>query len=195
MSDQGNPPHSNSGHGPEEVAHGPLVDRTDLSVAHQLEHDYHDPDQDHGHSGLGKYIVVFVLLCLLTAASFFTQSDLWPFHGQQKITWAFMIAVSCTKAMLVILFFMHVKYEANWKYVLTIPAGMMSIFLMVMLIPDVGMRVNGMGDFAGKYSQERFLYAAEPGGDTLPSEKHEPSANGKDDHQHAPKAEQPTAGH
>ena len=35
--------------------------------------------------------------------------------------WAFMMAVSCTKAMLVILFFMHVKYEANWKYVLTIP--------------------------------------------------------------------------
>ncbi len=34
-----------------------------------------------------------------------------------------MMAVSCTKAMLVILFFMHVKYEANWKYVLTIPAG------------------------------------------------------------------------
>ena len=32
-----------------------------------------------------------------------------------------MMAVSCTKAMLVILFFMHVKYEANWKYVLTIP--------------------------------------------------------------------------
>ena len=53
-----------------------------------------------------------------------------------------MMAVSCTKAMLVILFFMHVKYEANWKYVLTIPAGMMSMFLMLMLVPDVGMRMR-----------------------------------------------------
>ena len=44
-----------------------------------------------------------------------------------------MMAVSCTKAMLVILFFMHVKYEANWKYVLTIPAAFMAIFLMLML--------------------------------------------------------------
>ena len=49
---------------------------------------------------------------------------------------AFMMAVSCTKAMLVILFFMHVKYEANWKYVLTIPAAIMSIFLML----DAGAR-------------------------------------------------------
>jgi cytochrome c oxidase subunit 4 len=51
-----------------------------------------------------------------------------------------MMAVSCTKAMLVILFFMHVMYEANWKFVLTIPAALMSIFLILMLVPDVGLR-------------------------------------------------------
>ena len=62
-----------------------------------------------------------------------------------------MMAVSCTKAMLVILFFMHVKYEANWKYVLTIPAGMMSIFLMLMLVPDVGLRLHHA-------SEERLLH-------------------------------------
>jgi hypothetical protein len=57
--------------------------------------------------------------------------------------------------MLVILFFMHVKYEANWKYVLTIPAGMMSIFLMLMLVPDVGLRLHHA-------SQERLLHMAKP---------------------------------
>ena len=51
------------------------------------------------------------------------------FTDQPQVGWTFMMAVCCTKAMLVILFFMHVKYEANWKYVLTIPAGFMSIFL------------------------------------------------------------------
>jgi cytochrome c oxidase subunit 4 len=64
-----------------------------------------------------------------------------------------MMAVSCTKAMLVILFFMHVWWEANWKYVLTIPAAMMALFLGIMLIPDVGMR-NRM------VSQERALHMA-----------------------------------
>lgn len=111
--------------------------------AHETLNDYHPEEHlEHSHGGLGKYFVVFVLLCLLTAASFLTFTSAWPWKGDafRHITWSFMLAVSCTKAMLVILFFMHVKYEANWKYVLTIPAGMMSVFLVLMLIPDVGLR-------------------------------------------------------
>ena len=65
-----------------------------------------------------------------------------------------MMAVSCAKALLVILFFMHLKWEANWKYVLTIPAAMMSVFLVLMLVPDVGCRYN-------HYTEERLLHAAE----------------------------------
>lgn len=99
---------------------------------------------DHSHGGLTKYIFVFIALCILTAMSFATFADFWPFG--KHVTWAFMMAVSCTKAMLVILFFMHVMYEANWKYVLTIPAGMMSIFLILMLVPDVGLRNNWAAD-------------------------------------------------
>ena len=79
----------------------------------------------------------------------------WPFPGDVGVARAFMMAVSCTKAMLVILFFMHVKYEANWKYVLTIPAGMMSLFLMLMLVPDIGNRLHHA-------SQERLNAGAEP---------------------------------
>ncbi len=66
-----------------------------------------------------------------------------------------MMAVSCTKAMLVILFFMHVKYEANWKYVLTFPAGFMAIFLTLMLVPDVGLRMLW-------YSADRREHMATP---------------------------------
>jgi cytochrome c oxidase subunit 4 len=135
-------------HGSHEVAHGPIMHRDDLRVDHQFTH----PEHEHG---LMKYIYVFLALCVLTGASFFTYSNAWPWRDQPQVGWAFMMAVSCTKAMLVILFFMHVKYEANWKYVLTIPAGMMSIFLLLMLVPDVGLRAN-------HYSEERMLYAAEP---------------------------------
>ena len=68
---------------------------------------------------------------------------------------ALMMAVSCTKAMLVIMFFMHLMWEANWKWVLTIPASFMSIFLMLMLVPDVGMR--------GRHaSEERLKHMAVP---------------------------------
>jgi cytochrome c oxidase subunit 4 len=105
----------------------------------------HDQHGDHGHhASLGLYIYVFVALCVLTGASFFTYSDAWPFHGEglELVGWTFMMAVSCTKAMLVIMFFMHVKYEKNWKYVLTIPTAMMAVFLVLMLIPDIGLRTH-----------------------------------------------------
>lgn len=110
---------------------------------------------EHGHGGVAQYIYVFLALCVLTTASFFTYSSLWPFHDQPAIGWTFMMAVSCTKALLVILFFMHVKYEANWKYVLTIPAAFMALFLLLALVPDVGMRGRWL-------SEERQLHMAEP---------------------------------
>ena len=111
--------------------------------------------EEHSHGGLGKYIAVFAALCFLTTMSFFTYSEAWPWRDQPQVGWAFMMAVSCTKAMLVVLFFMHVWWEANWKYVLTIPAAMMALFLVIMLIPDIGMR-NRM------VSQERALHMARP---------------------------------
>jgi cytochrome c oxidase subunit IV len=124
-------------------SHGPIVE---TPGGHG--HDSHGGHTGHdGHSvGIAKYIYVFIALCVLTGCSFFTTSSYWPWHDQPQIGWAFMMAVSCTKAMLVILFFMHVLYEANWKFVLTIPAALMSIFLVLMLIPDVGLRGRTASD-------------------------------------------------
>jgi cytochrome c oxidase subunit 4 len=112
-------------------------------------------DQEHGHSGVGKYVAVFVALVILTAISFAVGNSETLRHNSPGTMWAMMMAVSCCKAMLVILFFMHILWEANWKYVLTIPASMMSIFLLLMLIPDIGRRTE-------KYSEERWLYAPQP---------------------------------
>jgi cytochrome c oxidase subunit 4 len=132
-------------------AHGPITRAGDIP-----EHDEHDHNShDHGHGGIGKYLLVFLALCGLTTMSFLTYSPFWPWRDQPHVGWAFMMAVSCTKAMLVVLFFMHVFWEANWKYVLTIPAAMMAIFLALMLVPDVGMRTRMV-------SQERALRMARP---------------------------------
>jgi cytochrome c oxidase subunit IV len=128
-------------------------------IEERLEHMVADHPDDHSHGGLGQYLAVFAALCVLTGMSFFTYSDLWPFKDQKQITWAFMMAVSCTKAMLVIMFFMHLLWEANWKWVLTIPASGMSIFLLLMLIPDVGMRQDNGWAW---YSRDRWLFAADP---------------------------------
>jgi len=55
------------------------------------------------------------------------------------------------------LFFMHLKWEADWKYVLTIPASVMSVFLVLALVPDIGRRVNGFYP----YSDHRLEYVAD----------------------------------
>lgn len=123
--------------------------------AHQS-FDPHDPQgAEHGHGGtIRTYIMVALALVFLTACSYWTYTPFWPFGESIAIKRIWMMAVSCTKAMLVILFFMHLKWEANWKWVLTIPASMMSLLLVLALVPDVGRRMN----YA---SRERLINAAE----------------------------------
>jgi len=117
-------------------------------------HDDHDDHNGHEQHGVGLYIFVFVALCVLTTMSFLTYSDLWRLYVSPEVSRVFMMAVSCTKAMLVIMFFMHLKWEANWKWVLTVPASVMSALLICALIPDVGLRMRHA-------SHTRMIHAAE----------------------------------
>src|SRR5262245_19321885 len=129
----------------------------DSSTSHADHGDAHSGEHDHG--GIGKYLAVFLALCVLTTISFLTFFPFWHNHIPMEVSRALMMAVSCTKAMLVVMFFMHLKWEANWKWVLTVPASFMSVFLMLMLIPDIGWRKdNGYAH----YSYERLQYAASP---------------------------------
>jgi len=117
--------------------------------------DHHDAEHDeHSQGSTSKFLMVFVGLLFLTAISF-TVGNTPAIMSTPAIGWTIMMAVSCAKALLVMLFFMHLKWEANWKYVLTIPASIMSVFLLLMLFPDIKNRTE-------KYSSERWLYAATP---------------------------------
>ena len=113
--------------------------------------EHHDDHEAHG--GVGIYILVFVALCVLTTMSFLTYFDFWREHVPVQVSRSFMMAVSCTKAMLVIMFFMHLKWEANWKWVLTVPASIMSAILICALVPDIGFRMRHA-------SYDRLIYAA-----------------------------------
>jgi cytochrome c oxidase subunit 4 len=171
------PNESTASHGPV-TEPGSLVESQAGGGSTSADHPAGHGDEDHG--GLGLYLAVFGALCFLTTMSFFTYSSYWPWRDEPQVGWAFMMAVSCTKALLVVLFFMHVLWEANWKYVLTIPAAMMAIFLAIMLIPDIGLR-NRM------FAQERALHMARPA-DLLLLEQAASAAEGEphhaDDHDH-----------
>jgi len=115
-------------------------------------HEDHDTHEEHG--GFSVYMSVFVGLCILSTMSFLTYFEFWREHVPVEVSRAFMMAVSCTKAMLVIMFFMHLKWEANWKWVLTVPASIMSALLILALVPDIGLRMRVA-------SHERMIHAAE----------------------------------
>ena len=94
----------------------------------------------------GVFVTVFVMLCVLTAMSFWIANS--ALMDNPIVGWTAMMAVSICKALLVILFFMHLWWERAWKYVLTIPALIMACLLVVLLVPDVGYRTE-------TYSKER----------------------------------------
>ena len=95
----------------------------------------------------GVFILVFLLLCGLTGLSYWIANS-WLMENALYGSLA-MIGVSAAKALLVISFFMHLWWENRWKYVLTIPAILISVVLVVLLIPDVLDRV-------GTYSKTRL---------------------------------------
>lgn len=118
-----------------------------------MAHPAHAHHEEHG--SLRTYVLVFVGLLILTALSFIVGNWHALKDKAPGVVWAFMMAVSVCKALLVILFFMHLKWEANWKYVLTVPCCIMSVFLVLMLVPDIGRRVR-------YYTVERESHATTP---------------------------------
>jgi cytochrome c oxidase subunit 4 len=117
------------------------MDHSPATSAHHEEH----------HGGTAIYFAVFIALVILTCISFATANMGWP----KLISNTVMVAVSSLKALLVILFFMHLKWEANWKYILTFPAGGMSLFLVAMLWVEFGTRTS-------TYSEERRVHSPAP---------------------------------
>jgi Prokaryotic Cytochrome C oxidase subunit IV len=48
-----------------------------------------------------------------------------------------LLILAITKANLVGLFFMHLKYEGNWVYMMLIPAAFLAMVLIIGLTPDI----------------------------------------------------------
>jgi cytochrome c oxidase subunit 4 len=147
-----------------------------------MAHPAHAHGHHEEHGSLSTYISVFVALLILTVASFAVGNWEDLKNRAPGVVWAFMMAVSVCKALLVILFFMHLKWEANWKYVLTVPCCIMSVFLVLMLVPDVGRRTR-------YYTDERKDHA------TAPFNKRDNYYNFAIKHEHAPTEGEPAEQH
>jgi cytochrome c oxidase subunit 4 len=87
------------------------------------------------------YFGVFGALCVLTAIS--VLCDLFhiegkEFHGINLVLAALVLSVATAKALFVMTYFMHLKFEGRWKFLLLSPTVILALGLPLALIPDVG---------------------------------------------------------
>ncbi|QDV49006.1 cytochrome C oxidase subunit IV family protein [Gimesia fumaroli] len=90
-----------------------------------------------------KYSTIFFALCICTALSIvFDVIDLKEknFIGLNGVVLVALIvlAIACAKALFVMIYFMHLKFEGKWKYVLLSPTIILAMGLTIAMTPDIG---------------------------------------------------------
>jgi cytochrome c oxidase subunit 4 len=100
------------------------------TIAHV--HDELEHAQGHHHV---NYMAVFIALCICTLLSI--AFDI--IHMPKSLTVALVLAVACAKATFVLTYFMHLKFEGGWKYIILAPTAILAVGLMIALAPDIGL--------------------------------------------------------
>ena len=106
------------------------------------------PHDDHHHV---NYMAVFISLCVLTALS--VGFDLISFENK-AVTVVIVLAIAAAKASCVLLFFMHLKFEGGWKYLVLAPTTVLALGLPLALWPDIGTHYYPSSAAQGQWLEE-----------------------------------------
>lgn len=98
-------------------------------LEHDVSHEQHD-------SHAATYFMVFLALCVFTAMS--VVADIVHL-ADKNVLRVIVLAIATAKALCVMMFFMHLKFERAWKYLLLVPTLILASALPFALMPDVGM--------------------------------------------------------
>jgi cytochrome c oxidase subunit 4 len=93
-------------------------------------------DHEHHESHGGVYLVVFGLLCVFTVISW--VADIIHMKSHAMLV-AIVLTVATAKALCVMMYFMHLKFERAWKYMLLLPTFILATGMMIALLPDIAM--------------------------------------------------------
>jgi cytochrome c oxidase subunit 4 len=94
-----------------------------------------DHDHEEAHSHGATYLKVFIALCVFTVIS--VGADLLHFSSHTLLV-AIVLPVATAKALCVMMYFMHLKFERAWKYLLLAPTIILALALPLSLRPDIG---------------------------------------------------------
>ena len=102
---------------------------------------HHPPHHEEHHGPTVKmYFAIFFALCVLTVATVLAaRFDFAPMLGVAMggfVNNVVALGIACTKASLVILFFMHVKYESKLVGLAVVASVIWLAFLILITISD-----------------------------------------------------------
>jgi cytochrome c oxidase subunit 4 len=95
-------------------------------VAEELEVESHAP-----------YMKVWFILAVLTGVEYFYALIFKDYFG---LLVGGLVSLALIKACMVGWYFMHLKFERKWVYILIVPACVMAVFLTLALVPDMAMK-------------------------------------------------------
>ena len=99
--------------------------------------DTHHTDGGHGGSGVTPYLVIFGALSVFTVLSFvgnyLVRNDIIRPHTG----FALILGVAICKAVLVAMFFMHLRFDWSRVYFMIVPVMILGTMMVIVLLPDI----------------------------------------------------------
>ncbi len=98
----------------------------------------HNPDAHNG-TLVRAYLVIFLALAIFTLVSFIANYAAHEEQGWISTQTAFTIilGVAIIKAILVAMFFMHLKFDWGRVYFMIVPVLILGVMMMMVLLPDI----------------------------------------------------------
>ncbi len=93
--------------------------------------------EEHQQEAHAPYLMVWLWLAGLTGIEYVYAAGLKDFF---LILLGGLLALAAIKAALVAWYFMHLKFEGKWVYLLILPALFLAVVLVLALIPDLAMQ-------------------------------------------------------
>ncbi|MFV0444551.1 MAG: cytochrome C oxidase subunit IV family protein [Planctomycetaceae bacterium] len=102
------------------------------AAAHTEDVHHEDGHATHPHI---NYLAIFIALCVCTLLS--VVFDMLP--ASKGVIAVLVLAIAVAKAQFVMRYFMHLKFEGLWKYVLLLPTAILACGLPLALAPDIAL--------------------------------------------------------
>jgi caa(3)-type oxidase subunit IV len=101
--------------------------------------DAHGTDEAHGGAHVKAYLVVFGALSIFTLVSFVSNYAAAPEQGwiSREASFVIILGVAVVKAVLVAMFFMHLKIDWGRVYFMIVPVLILATMMMIVLLPDI----------------------------------------------------------